>query len=105
MSKATEKELANLHKKVAAVLTESLSSTDEATYLVETYPELPQEVYDFLVKLTIPSAAVLQIATKFLKDNNISCDADTDHGINELKDSLAHKRRLSVCSARDLAVG
>lgn len=95
MSKATETELSGLHRAVAAAFASSLGSHSEAQrLLVEYSDELPDEVRDFLLGIETPSPAILTAATKFLKDNNITCAIEDSPELSEVEKSLAEKRAV-----------
>lgn len=96
MSKATEKELSDLHAVVANVLVASLSQNNEAERLLNIYgSELPEEVQDLLKRVKTPSPAILQAATKFLKDNSITCDAQSDTGLQSLQEKLNSRKSVA----------
>lgn len=98
---ATETALGLLHEKVAEVLTEALdgdiipgyTETNEATGEVTEVPDrkLPA------------SAAIIAAATKFLKDNNITCAPSDDNRTGELVNKLKEKQkaRASRLELRD----
>lgn len=72
MSKAAgEGELASLHVLVAQVLKERLG------------------------KAELCSAADINAAIKFLKDNSITCSVEKENHLGELKDQLEETRQLS----------
>lgn len=89
-NKATEKRLSVLHGVVAEVLTAQLqhkeaeTSFDEEGNCIET----GEEVYS-------ASPATIAAAIKFLKDNQITCDIETDENMNNLRETLANKQRHS----------
>lgn len=94
MTSATEKELSDLHKKVAKVLLNQLESNDKAKYLLNEYnAELPEEVLEYLYKQTDASPALLTVVTKFLKDNNITAVVEEDETLSELDKRLAAKKQ------------
>jgi hypothetical protein len=94
MSKATETQLTELHGVIAKVLTaqisrqEALTSFDEDGAMVT----LDEMVYT-------ASPAVVSAAIKFLKDNQISADIETNEDLSNLKDVLAKKQKHSRSAA------
>ena len=68
MTKATEAKLAELHGAVADALTT-------------------------VVKVEEPSAAHIMAAITFLKNNNITADAESNAALSELSKQLAEKRK------------
>lgn len=90
MSKASEDALGVLHAKVAEALTELLDAREEEVITAEDGELIP-------TGRTVPSVppATLAVATKFLKDNNITCDISTNHGMQKLEELLARKQRRS----------
>lgn len=93
MTKATENQLGNLHNRVASVLVQALEQSDAAYKLLEDYPDLPLKVKDFLEDLVDVNPAILTNATKFLKDNNITCDPSDSGELSELEKRLQSKRK------------
>lgn len=91
---ASETALGALHVKVTEVLTEALdgdvipgyTEVNDATGVVTEVParKLP------------PSAAIIAAATKFLKDNNITCAPSEDNSVGELVQKLRDKQRLKA---------
>lgn len=91
---ASETVLGALHVKVTEVLTQALdgdvipgyTETNEATGEVTEVPDrkLP------------PSAAIIAAATKFLKDNNITCAPAGDNAVGELVERLKEKQKLKA---------
>lgn len=95
---ATDKELGKLHAKVAQVMLKALESSDTAGLLLDEFmDELPEKVVDFLEKQVTVNPALLQAVTKFLKDNEVTCQIDEDESMSDLQKRLAEKRtRKSV---------
>lgn len=90
---ATEKELNELHKKVARQLANQLENADIALGLLHEHRgELPENVADFLEKCSIASPALLTIAAKFLKDNDITCQVEDSKEMSDLEKRLAAKK-------------
>jgi len=73
---ATEDKLGSLHDTLADVLSKAISA--------EGAP-----------------AAVMAVAAKFLKDNNITCTPGTDNALGELEKQLAERRKNMKLSAQD----
>lgn len=95
MSKATETQLSILHARVAESMTNALEQSDIATSLIERYKDLglPHDIMKFLEDAATVNPSLLSAATKFLKDNNISCDASESSELSELEDRLKSKRQ------------
>lgn len=84
---ANEKTLGDLHAAVAKVLTDALQGQQVAGYLdPETGEEVPGQVIP-------PSAAIITVAAKFLKDNNITCEPAEDNELGALRDAMAERQR------------
>jgi len=106
MGKATESQLATLHGKVAEVMTAALDQSDRAANLLDKYrsesfkegDKLPADILRFLEDTKEVNPSLLTSATKFLKDNNISCDASEDSRVSELQEKLRNKRKGTVTS-------
>lgn len=100
MNKATEQELSTLHKKVAETMVAALEQSDKASALLVKYldTELPNDVVRFLEEAKEINPSLLTSATKFLKDNNISCDVGEDEDLTKLENRLQSKRRSNVAS-------
>lgn len=101
MSKATETELSTLHRKVAESMISALDQSDRATRLLLKYVGgdemvLPDDILRFLEEVKEVNPSLLTSATKFLKDNNISCDMGEDENLSELENRLKEKRRGNV---------
>lgn len=90
MSKATEKKLGALHGAVAEVLTSQILHQQEETVFDSDGEEVGtgEMVYT-------ATPATLAAAIKFLKDNQITCDVETDTNMNNLREALANKQRHS----------
>lgn len=91
MSKASESKLAALHGAVAEVLTAQVSHKEELTTFDEEGNEVAtgQEVYS-------ATPATMAAAIKFLKDNSITCDVETNKNMNNLKEVLDKKQKNSA---------
>jgi hypothetical protein len=90
MSKASESKLATLHGVVADVLTAQLNHTQAET----TFDEAGEMVETGEVVHTA-TPATLAAAIKFLKDNQITCDIETNENMNNLRETLAKKQKRS----------
>lgn len=93
-TRATEDQLAALHKRVAETFIAALEQSEEANLLLVTEWDtpLPTRVMNFLRDCAATNPSLLTAATKFLKDNSISADPGADEGIGELQQQLADKR-------------
>lgn len=90
MSKATENELTELHRAVATVLTAQVSAQgDETTFDEDGLMQPTGE------KIFTASPATISAAIKFLKDNEITADIETDENLTNLRDTLAKKQKHS----------
>ncbi len=90
MSKASESKLAALHGAVAEVLTKQITHTDKET----TFNEDGEMVETGEVVHTA-SPATMAAAIKFLKDNSITCDIETNENMNNLRETLSKKQKHS----------
>lgn len=101
---ATDKELSKLHKKVAKAMLQQLDDAEEAQKLLdrkyfddeENEVFIPEDVRMFLKKCVSASPALLTAITKFLKDNEITCQVDESDEMSDLQKRLANKQRKSV---------
>jgi len=97
MNKATEHQLAALHGKLAETMTTALHQSDRAgALLVEFKEELPNKVRKFLEDAREVNPSLLSSVTKFLKDNNISCDGAEDENLANLEARLKAKKKSNV---------
>ena len=89
---ATEEKLASLHDAVADALTagikETKTVTDEETGEVLTYH--------------VANPALLTVAIKFLKDNDITCQPSEENKIGGLKAELAERKKNRLASVTQL---
>lgn len=93
MAQATEKELSELHSKVARQLAKQLENSDTALMLLHDHrAEMPEPVIEFLEKCSVASPALLTIAAKFLKDNDITCLVEDSKEMSDLEKRLAAKK-------------
>jgi len=81
---ASEKKLGSLHEKVTEVLLEALDGE-----ILPGYGEGDEAVPD---KRIPPSAAIIAAATKFLKDNEITCTPAESNALGELEARMAARR-------------
>lgn len=81
---ASETKLGALHEKVADVLLTALDGE-----VLPGYGEGDDAVPD---KLIPPSAAIIAAATKFLKDNEITCTPAENNALGELEQKMAARR-------------
>jgi len=97
MSKATEHELSALHKRVAETMTAALDQSEKALRLIAKYnareEKLPKDIIAFLEDAAEVNPSLLVAATKFLKDNNISCDPAEDDNLKSLEEKLKNKKQ------------
>ena len=96
MSKASEKELANLHKEVTKTLTRMVK-----TQTVPRYDKEGNEVGEDEVD---PSPATLAVATKFLKDNAITVDPENNAELSDFAKALRDKGRVISSKDREVAM-
>lgn len=54
--------------------------------------EVPEEVKEFLRRVSIPNPALLTAAAKFLKDNDITVAPDDSEELSDLEKRLKEKR-------------
>ncbi len=85
--KASEDKLALLHGVVAEVLTNQLSIKRELD------PELEGTGEDGSEEVYSASPALLAVAMKFLKDNEITCDIKTNDNMSNLQATLSKKQK------------
>lgn len=82
---ATEKALGNLHSKLAEVLIEALDGTELEGY---EDPDTGEIVASSKIP---PSASIMTVAAKFLKDNEITADVEQNDQLQSLRDKLTAK--------------
>lgn len=97
MTRASEKVLAQLHSQLAATMTKSLQQNEWAQNLLDEYAEeLPRAVVKFLEAASASNPALMAAVSKFLKDNEITCQPDDSEELSELAQTLKNKpRRVS----------
>ncbi len=83
---ATETKLGALHEKVADVLLEALDGEILPGYSDEESGEVVED------KRLPPSAAIIAAATKFLKDNAITCVPAENNALGELEAKMRERR-------------
>lgn len=90
---AKEKELSELHVVLAKVLATQVGQKveiyDENDLDAEGMPKEgtePKKVY-------VATPALLTVAARFLKDNDITCEIEESEGASELRDQLQQRRR------------
>lgn len=101
---ASEKLLGALHEKVTEALSSALDG-DEIPGYTEVN-EATGEVTEVPPRKLPPSAAIIAAATKFLKDNNITCAPEADNAMGELVERLKNKQkakasRMAIRDAQD----
>lgn len=87
---ADETALGDLHTKVAEVLTLALDGEELPGF---TDPDTGEVVPP---KKLAPSAAIIAAATKFLKDNNITCAPAQDNALGELEKKMRARKAKRV---------
>lgn len=91
---ANETALGALHVKVTEVLTEALDGDTIPGYTE--YNEATGETVEVPDRKLPPSAAIIAAATKFLKDNNITCAPSEDNAVGDLVNKLKERNRARV---------
>lgn len=105
MSKATENQLSVLHSRVTKALLDNIERADRATALLEEYKDdVPDKVRQYLEESTQINPSVLAAATKFLKDNDITCDIGSNEEMSALEERLAKKRKASGSKIVDIGI-
>lgn len=90
---ANEKELASLHSILAKVLAAQIGQE------VEEYADDDIDEEGVVregaepVRVYVATPALLTVAARFLKDNDITCEVDKSKGVSELKDKLAKRKK------------
>lgn len=97
MSRATEKELGELHGRVARVMNKALENTEIAQDVYQTVAEnirnSPDELVTELPEVPVVSAPLLSAIAKFLSDNKITAAPEDSKDLKDLQDRLAQKRK------------
>lgn len=97
MTKANDKELGELHGKLAKSMLAALNASETAKILLDQYShELPAEVVKFLLGHADANPSLLTAVAKFLKDNQITCAVSDSEEMSELEKRLKNKKRVSV---------
>lgn len=83
--KATDKSLGNLHAILADVLAEQVAESvieidEETKTVVTTYTATP---------------ALLTVAARFLKDNDITCGIEDSKSLSDVKEELKNRKKRS----------
>lgn len=84
---ANEAVLGKLHEAVTKVLLEALEGTKTEGYVD---PDTAEFIEGQIIP---PSAAVITVAAKFLKDNNITCTPAEDNELGELARKMAERQK------------
>jgi len=95
---ASDQQLGALHKKLTEVLSEALDGQ-----VVEGYedPETGEVEEEMRIP---PSASVMTVVAKFLKDNEITCDVEQNDQLSEMRDKLLAKtNRLTAADKSSIA--
>lgn len=87
---ANEDLLGKLHEAVTGVLLQAMDGEVLPGY---TNPETGEEIPE---KKMLPSAAIIAAATKFLKDNEITCVPSGNSKLADLKQQLKERRELRM---------
>jgi len=107
---ATEKQLGDLHSKLATILSKVLEGYDKKMDLVNQVLEAadPEDkMISVLLEQNIePSPAMLSAVAKFLKDNEISVDSQELNQLSAQEERLANRKRNrpNLASITDLQV-
>jgi len=91
---ASETKLGALHEKVAEVLLDALEGDTIPGYTEEN--PATGEVTEVPDRKLPASAAIIAAATKFLKDNNITCAPSQDNAVGSLVDKLKAKQKAKL---------
>jgi hypothetical protein len=84
---ATDKALGTLHQKLAEVLSEALDGTN-----VEGWED-PESGEVIEAQNIPPSASVLTVVAKFLKDNEVTCDVQQNDELADMTKRLREKQQ------------
>lgn len=93
MSKATDKLLGDLHGQLAKSMIANLNASNGAEALLEEHDDLPDDVVEFLKKVSCTNPAFFTAVSKFLKDNDITCLVEESDDMTELEERLKNKRK------------
>lgn len=86
---ADEKQLGTLHTKLAQVLEQLLDGDVLPGYTDEEGEVIPDKVMP-------PSASVLTVVAKFLKDNNVTCVPSKDNALGALAQKLENQKNAAA---------
>lgn len=92
---ATSAVLGDLHKKVATIMIKTLDNFEVQAELAQAAMQAAKDDPDAILDIPEvhePSAALLGAITKFLKDNDVTCNDETDETRSKLEERLAAKR-------------
>lgn len=95
---ADESALGKLHLALAKVLAEALVGQTTEGYID---PDTEEFVEGTVIP---PSAAIMTVAAKFLKDNSVTCEPSKDNDLGRLQDIMTERqRKLRGLDKTDLA--
>ena len=98
MTAASDKALAGLHNQLARSMTQSLLSNEVAAALLLEFKdaELPHKVIKFIENSAVANPALMSAISKFLKDNEITCQVEESEELSALAKNLRSKpKRVS----------
>lgn len=98
MAAATDKQLGELHSRLALQISKQLEQADQAEALLANRDDedWQEKVVEFLEKCSNASPALLTIAAKFLKDNDITCQVEDSKEMTDLEKRLKAKPARKV---------
>jgi len=102
---ANEDVLSELHEKLASVMLEELEASEEAQILLDDYgDQIPDAVAVYLVAKigSSSSPSLLTAVTKFLKDNDITCQPSASEDMSALEQILHKKPKSSVSNVETI---
>ena len=103
---ADETKLGALHDKVAEVLSMALDGEELPGYTDKTEDEDGNIIEIEVPPKRLPaSAAILAVAAKFLKDNQITCAPSKDNQLGELEAKLARRTAAKAGKADPVDLG
>jgi hypothetical protein len=93
---ASDKTLGLLHEKLARVL-DLMLEPQNVEYPYDTLKKDGDgnRIIETRVRVEYPSAAVLAVAAKVLKDNNITATIESDEKLSALRDKLQKRGRIT----------
>lgn len=98
---ADETVLGKMHDAVANVFIEALEGTTLPGY--STTDDEGNKI-EVPAQKMLPSAAILQAATKFLKDNNITCAPAPDNALGALEQKMKDRKAATAARRADFIV-